>query len=282
MTTRLFALALLGSSAFALPAAHAADIILPPVEYVEEVQPAYSGWYIRGDVGYVFENDTDGDYDFFNPDPLAFGVDNTEKYDKFTLRDGASFGGGVGYRFTDYFRMDATVDYFKTDFNGSSRCGYLVEIGYFLNPVENDCRYDDKSEATVWTTMANAYVDLGTYGRFTPYIGAGIGAAYVDYEDTDGLIACGGKPCFGQSDVFRASQKGEATWRFASSLMAGATVDITRNLALDAGYRYTRIEGGDAFGYDQFDSALGATGVQTRDNGFDIHAIRAGLRYSFF
>ena len=63
--------------------------------------------------------------------------------------------------------------------------------------------------------------------------------------------------------------------------MAGASFDLTQQLKLDAGYRYTRISEGDAFGYDAADIAFGARGVQGRDNGFDVHTVRAGLRYEF-
>ena len=64
--------------------------------------------------------------------------------------------------------------------------------------------------------------------------------------------------------------------------MAGASVDLTHSLALDVGYRYTRVFEGDAFKFDASDRAAGATGVQGRDNGFNMHTVRAGLRYSFF
>lgn len=260
--------------------AHAADIIEAPV-YVEPAPiPAASGWYLRGDVGYVAKSESSGDYDFFNPDPLALGVDETVHYDKFETDGTASFGAGVGYRFTDQLRADVTVDYFKTDLRGSSECAYLVEVGYFLNPVNNDCRYDDTSKVAVWTTMANAYVDIAKYGRVTPYVGAGLGFAHVKYDEQRNEIVCGSSPsCAPENYV--GYHEGESSWRFAASLSAGATIDLTQRLKLDAGYRYTRIAEGDAYGYDEKDRADGASGVQGRDHGFDIHAIRAGLRYEF-
>ncbi|MEF2072814.1 outer membrane protein [Consotaella aegiceratis] len=263
-----------------VPAAQAADVIEEPI-YVEPVPPApdTSGWYIRGDVGYVFKSKTSGDYYFYNiPNP---GIDSHEVYDSIELQDTASFGGGLGYRFNEYLRTDATLDYFRTDVEGSSECSYLVEIGYGLDPVDNDCGYDDQAKADVWLAMANAYVDIGHFGMVTPYIGAGIGAAYVDYDDMTSTISCNGAAC-DASGIYSSTQPGESSWRFASSLMAGATFDITQQLKLDAGYRYTRINGGDAFGYDDEDAAAGASGVQGHDDGFDIHQVRAGLRYEFF
>ncbi len=64
--------------------------------------------------------------------------------------------------------------------------------------------------------------------------------------------------------------------------MAGASVDLTSQLALDVGYRFTKVWDGDAWEFDSADKQYGASGVQTRDDGFDIHTVRAGLRYSFF
>jgi opacity protein-like surface antigen len=45
------------------------------------------------------------------------------------------------------------------------------------------CTSTDLSSLTAWTLMANAYVDLGTYGYFTPYVGGGIGGTYVKWKD---------------------------------------------------------------------------------------------------
>jgi opacity protein-like surface antigen len=254
----------LGSSALGISAGHAADIFVPPPPVmVEEVKPDYTGWYIRGDVGYVFESGSDWNYYVYPDDQTRFF------YDEVDHRDGFTVGGGVGYRFAEHFRTDVTADYYSFDIDGSGKCPPQVFGG--------GCDYDDSSDADVWTVMANAYVDLPYMGPVTPYFGAGIGFAHVSYGDLSNKISFdGGEP------FFEGTHKGEDSWRFASSLMAGASIDITRNLALDAGYRYTRVFEGDAYGYDEFDRALGASGVQTEDSGFDIHAVRAGLRYSFF
>src|SRR5690606_32177822 len=121
----------------------------------------------------------------------------------------------------------------------------------------------DTSAFSALLLMANAYVDLGTYHGVTPYVGAGIGGAYVQWDDlvndaTTGLVV----------------HEGASNWRFAWALMAGASYCLTENLQLDAGYRFTRIEGGRMFE----ESGLGVGpgfGV-----GFYGHEVRAGLRYA--
>lgn len=264
----------------------AADIIEPIIE----VPIATSGWYLRGDVGYNSKDKTTGRYKFWNegqdengnfPGPIGQGVDDEFSYDEIKLRDGASFGVGAGYRFSDQFRADVTADYFSADVNGKSDCNYIIEADTFgISPINSGCRYDDRSKADIWTVMANAYVDVGHFGPVTPYIGAGAGFAHVSYDTMDSTIVCG--PQCPDVPDYKSTHPGLDDWRFAASLMAGATFDLTSKLQLDAGYRYTRISEGDAFGYDERDRAANATGVQGRDDGFDIHTVRAGLRYNFF
>lgn len=251
-----------------VPAAQAADIIEPIIPIIEPELP-YSGWYIRGDVGYVFSSETDGSFRYYDAHKNKYGDDF--RYSSIEFGDTWTAGGGVGYRWAEHFRTDVTVDYYDFDVKGRSSCAYSYGYG--------DCRYNDTSSADVWTAMANAYVDLPYLGPITPYFGAGIGAAYVSYGRMHNEICDGG--C-GKESNYVGYHDGASDWRFASSLMAGASVDLTHSLALDLGYRYTRVFSGDAFEFDDADKLAGASGVQSKDNGFNIHAIRAGLRYSFF
>lgn len=265
--------------------AKAADIVFeePPVVVAP---PAASNWYIRGDIGYNFKNKTDGNWAFWNQfDPPYRGIDDTLKYDEFDLKGGASYGVGVGYRFTDMFRADATLDFFRAGIKGRTDCPSYVKAAKGLNLIEDNCHYEDSSTANIWTAMANAYVDLPKVGAVTPYLGAGLGAAYVKYGNWNTRQVCTEINCDYQSE-----KGGLDSWRFAMGLMAGVSYDLTQQLKLDLGYRYLRINGGKAYGYDAADRSTnpygnsvgpGATGTQAHDNGFNIHTVRAGLRYEF-
>lgn len=271
----LAVIALLNATGFAA----AADLIEPAYEEVPQAAPSTAGWYLRGDVGVVLKSKTTGDYSFYNQFEGVEGVDDIFQYDRLETKSAASFGAGVGYRFTDMFRADVTLDHFKADVRGSTSCISYVTASKGLG-FYNDCGFDDRSEVSVWTAMANAYVDIGHFGIVTPYIGAGLGGARVKYDEVKSTEVCGSDPaCTGIDPTF--DHPGESSWRFAAALMAGATIDLTSRLKLDAGYRYTRIANGDYFGYDSADRSFGAKGVQARDDGFDIHTIRAGLRYEF-
>ncbi|MCX2698017.1 MULTISPECIES: outer membrane protein [Ochrobactrum] len=268
----------------AVNGAHAADIILDDPVVAPAPLPVAAGWYIRGDIGYNFKNKTDGDWAFWNQfDPPYRGIDDNLRYDDFKLKGGASYGLGVGYRFNEMLRTDATLDFFRAGINGRTACPSYIKSAKGFNPVEDNCNYEDNSTANIWTAMANAYVDLGKVGGLTPYVGAGLGAAFVKYDTWKTHEVCAG--CSYTSD-----KDGLDSWRFAMALMAGVSYDLTDQLKLDVGYRYLRVNGGKAYAFDAADQSTnpygnavgpGATGAQARDNGFNLHTVRAGLRYEF-
>lgn len=270
-------LAILGvASALAGPAI-AADMI---DEIPQEPLPiaSNSGWYLRGDIGFVVGSDNEGDWDFYNI--IVPGVDDNHRFDHLDLGGAASFGIGAGYRFNEVFRMDATVDYFKADIDTNTRCPFQVRLGLGMaDPVNGHCDFDGTSSAEVWNPMLNAYADLPKMGAITPYVGVGLGAALVSYDDISVTQNCG--DCPAGTPVYTSTNEGFSSWRMAGAAMVGAAYDLTDRAKLDIGYKYTRVGSGDAWAYDAEDTAAGATGAQTRDNGFDFHAIRAGIRYEF-
>jgi len=214
------------------------------------VPPSVSGWYIRGDIGYIWPDFGGADYILYGPATGQRG-----KFDEGELKGALSLGAGIGYQINDYFRVDLTGDYFfESDFEGSTS-------GYCLDGVP--CSSNDRSSMQAFMLLANAYVDLGTYMGFTPYVGAGIGGANVKWDtlvntDLNGTFY----------------HEGNSEWRFAYAAMAGVSYCLTGNTKLDLGYRYSHIQGGDMFGF-----AVGAG--PGFDDGFDIHEIRGGLRYQF-
>jgi opacity protein-like surface antigen len=236
-------------------AADAADAFQPQPEPLMDapeitVQEA-SGWYLRGDVGYSFNKMRGAEYFQGSNDTLV-------DFDRTDLKDNFLVGAGVGYQINSMFRTDLTFDYLgRSDFRGATTglCGTVT------------CTSSDRAEMEAYTLMANAYVDLGTYGYFTPYVGAGIGGSYVKWSNLRNTI-CGPGGC----DTTEHDGKGK--WRFGYALMAGATIDVTCNWKADIGYRYRRIGGGDMFGYAD-------NGGPGEDKGFETHEARVGARYTF-
>lgn len=183
-----------------------------------------SGWYLRGDIAYVPSN---------NAKVRLKGHDwwGTEKGE---IKATAAYSGGVGYQFTDNIRGDITAGYRKLKVSGE--------------PIQAD----------IWEAMANAYYDIGNFSGVTPYVGAGLGFANVDYK-------AGYKNPITGADLI----DGRNTTRLQWALMAGAAIDVTENIKFDLGYRYARISSGDA----------GDRGALTyADKGLQSHQIRAGIR----
>lgn len=247
-------------TAAAILPATAADISYDPpvIDYEPPVMAAphndaFGGWYIRGDVGYHNSRMRGGHWITPGPGENSFV---TAK-----LSDGWSVGGGVGYQVTNYLRTDLTLDYFnKVSFRGSTRgaCG-----------VDPNCVSTDVSSMSALSLLANAYVELGTWHKITPYIGAGIGGTRVNWSTLANTACEEADPSNCDPTEFHAGKKG---WRFTYALMAGASYCLTNSLKLDAGYRFRHVNSGGMFGVG------GVTGPGF-DKGFNVHEVRGGLRY---
>lgn len=234
--------------------ASAADYVEPlPVPEVVVAPPAAGGWYLRGDVGYGWNKFKRTDYatiDDCECGDLTFGGNSL----KGKLKGSFLIGGGVGYQVTDYFRADLTADYMtRARFNG-----YTFGSACNGDPT---CASDERSKFSALSILANAYVDLGNFNGFTPYVGAGIGGTRVSWSDIHDVR-------------YGGSHEGAANWRFTYALMAGMSVDLTQSLKLDAGYRYRHINGGKMFQGNQW---IG----DGYDKGINVHDVRVGLRYQF-
>ena len=260
--------------------AQAADLLVEPVyEAPEVVTHAAGGWYIRGDISYDFN-------ELGRPHYTSVWGGKVDFYSS-SIDDSYDFQLGVGYQANENFRFDLTGEYvMETDFNGRTYgyCNQAAEDAGELN-----CASEETSSFTAFKLMANAYVDLGNISGFTPYVGAGIGGAYVSWNNLNSVNTCtqfnNGVVCPDLTEGFTGtdasssialSQKGVEAWRFAWALHAGFSYDLTHNTKLDLGYTYSHIESGDMFEW--------ATGNHTQgfDKGIESHVVKAGLRYQIW
>ena len=256
-------------------AAHAADYDPPIViDEAAEYVPVEvgSGWYLRGDVGYIFDASI-GQVDYQTFDGLVY---EPASFSSQSIDTDFSWGGGFGYRFTDYLRADATIDGFRADFNGTTTS---AEPCLADPAIDTSCRSENGSEVSAVSVMANGYVDLGTYVGLTPYLGAGLGYSYLSWSNLNDTTFCvnGVAACAAVTPVGGTSRGGENGWSFTYALMAGVAYDLTQNFKLDVGYKYRNIDGGDMFGWDS---------PQTLGDGshgnIDTHEVRMGLRYELW
>jgi opacity protein-like surface antigen len=244
--------------------AQAADIIDPPViDLPEPVMPtphvATGGWYIRGDIGYSMNKMSEVTYDTFSGGSFGSGLLRGE------LSNNYSIGGGIGYDTGNYLRVDLTADYFsKSNFSGNSYCT--------ITGVSQVCS-NDSATMSALSLLANAYIDLGKYSGFTPYVGAGMGGTNVNWGTLNNVCTAA---AIAAGQCTSSTHAGDSDFRFTYALMAGVSYDVSDCVAVDAGYRYRKVQGGKMFGI----AAIGNPGAG-HDNGFTSHDFRVGARYKF-
>jgi opacity protein-like surface antigen len=159
-----------------------------------------SGWYVRGDIGY--SQQSVGSFDV--PAPTVI--------DSWGLQNAVTFGLGGGYKY-HWFRADVTVDYAnRGKFHGDT----AAVPSYYTGKIDS------------FTILANAYLDLGTWSGFTPYIGAGIGTTNLRTHEVTNVTV--NEPSESISDSTR--------WNLSYAGMAGIAFRVSPNLVLDVGYRY--------------------------------------------
>lgn len=139
--------------------------------------------------------------------------------------------GAVGYAFPSGIRLEG-------------------ELGYRRNNVDGG-----SGHAEAWSLMGNALYDFNTGTRFTPYVGAGVGGARLNFNNVSA-----GATSIDDSDTVLAYQG-----------LAGVTYQVETNIKLDLGYRYLATE------KPSFRTRAGGT----VDSEYDDHAVMFGLRYQF-
>lgn len=269
-----------GLTALAAPAqaADLDDIIYAPELPVTQPVEIGSGWYLRGDLGYsVRTRGAATNYSVFTAGPPAAYFNNA--FASSSLDSDWSGSLGAGYSFTDYFRGDLTFDYTRGSFSGTTSSTQAC-----AGLTAGQCASTDSQTFEQYGFMANAYVDLGTFAGFTPYLGAGAGVTRVTWNPLSSNRTCVsvvGNLC-GAGAATDSTYPGTESWRFTYALMTGMSYDLSKDLKLDLGYKYSKIKSGGQFGYDAATVAAGATGVQASDNGFEKHEVRVGLRYALW
>lgn len=105
--------------------------------------------------------------------------------------------------------------------------------------------------------LANAYVDLGTFRGLTPYVGGGVGFATITtmgYKDVNPV-----------SGGFAFAEKDRTTTNFAWALYAGVAYDVTPQLTLDFGYRYSDLGSVKTGSMTDYLGADQGQGIEIRD-----------------
>ncbi len=222
----------------------------PPPVVVEE----FASWYLRGDIGFTNQSLRD----LTNVQDVNNSVTNVGLgFDASPL-----FGLGIGYYYNDWLRFDVTGEYrSKANFHGTQ----IITSGGGTQTNEYS---GSKSE---WLFLANAYVDLGTWSGFTPFVGAGIGMSRNTIHSFRDVNTVTAGVAFGDD---------QSKWNLAWALHAGVSYKVTKNFAVEFAYRYVDLgnaESGDLYTY------LGGNAIYNpmEFKRLTSHDFKIGLRMNF-
>lgn len=189
-----------------------------------------SGWYIRGDIAATPAYQVEG-YQPPNSRIFYSGINSTS-------RAGYDLSLGGGYAMTNSFRGDIIADFHQpTSVNNPA--------AYCYNSSSNAC--STSAKFTSYDALINGYYDFGPWGFVHPYVGAGVGVAFGNFNAS----LTGGGTNYGASSSYH---------NLAWALMAGVAFDVYDHTKIDVGYRY--LDNGTVAG----------THLQH-------HEVRAGVRY---
>jgi opacity protein-like surface antigen len=179
------------------------DHYMPPIHHGS----AGTGLYFRGDFGWAHQG-ISGMYEPPNYELSRTRIDRT-----------TTFGGGVGWYFSQNVRADFTLDHRRdADLRGSVTDPLATVQGERQFKVSN------------LVGLFNLYYDFDNRSHFTPYIGVGVGFARNKTSSGTIVTACP-LACTAEFD-------GATEWHAAGAIMAGFSARLRDRLFLDAGYRF--------------------------------------------
>lgn len=234
-----------------------------------------AGLYIGGKLGASVERFGDGKFGW-NGGSVSFPDGKNLSWSRGHVGTGSNrdtvFSGGVniGYDFgkSTYVPIRLELDYtLRGNASDDYRRTHAINYIYETFPGHVDSVLDVKTSIRLQTVMLNAWYDIPTETALTPYIGGGIGTAFIHHKST-----ATENP--GTADQQRLHQS-ENFSNFAWSLGGGVAYNINDNWALDLGYRY--IDAGD----HKMRYKKGESSEFIKIDKIESHDIMLGVRYTF-
>lgn len=253
--------ALFGLMAVFLPAASAlaADMPEPPVIYPPvEVGGA---WYLRGHIGMSNQAFKGLSHPLIDDTPFV------EWLDKGGFDAGVIGGLGIGFRYNDNWRFDLTGEY-----RGKTHFAALDRYDGDNPPTFDDDNWginDYSGKKSEWLFLANAYYDFASWGKITPYVGAGIGASYNTISNfRDNNVITGGGAYAGTGNQ----------WNLAWALHAGLAYKASKKMTIDVGYSFVSLGDAKTGTLINYDGTCSYCAPMKFDNIYS-HDFKIGLRY---
>lgn len=162
-------------------------------------------------------------------DPLVALYDYDETYE-----GGYAVGIEMGWTLSDAFRIAIEGEFRHADIDSVTivRDDTAPPVLPLLPPPPYPVGtvVDAGGDAQIGTAMVNLFYDFNMLdGSFVPYVGAGIGGAFIDYSITD-------------PNTTLSFQGKDTTWAIAYQLMAGIAFPVGEGMTMSVGYKYFRTE----------------------------------------
>lgn len=216
-----------------------------------------AGWYLKGGAGYGLHTDID----------YTGGVVGDVE-----AEGNGAFNLGLGYDFGDNWRLELDG---TTMFNEH---GAVTQTPSSFSKLRTDA------------LMINAIYDFSDFGKFAPYVGAGVGivrgdatVASSDFPNVDNDGQIRNPTCVGArstADAFSCNYNDEDAglgWQ----LLAGLGYDITDKLTWDTSYRYMQAADMEFSGSFNNSATGQSLPAQVQAEGIGAHQILTGFRYRF-
>src|SRR5262245_59818350 len=184
------------------------------------------------------------------------------------------YGAGAGYRWSYWFRTDLTAESMR-DLRVRIE-GDATTTGMGLNGLPDPASYNvevtDTTKVRGVAFLANAYIDVATWGPFTPYVGGGVGFAVARLKRENRLVETTTGP--DSTVVNERTDDAQIDYSFAAAAMAGVSYAISDIVELDVAYRYLYIGSMDS------DLVVNGHNSHVTVDATNDHQLRAGLRFN--
>jgi len=155
----------------------------------------------------------------------------------------------------------------KADANGTTNRAYFNGLGDVYTYGTADATVKSQS------LMANVYYDFKNTSDFTPYVSAGVGAAFNKLDVTEY-----------QTDLDGSASANDKKTDFAWSIGAGVSYALDKDLDLDLGYRYVdlgKVNASTVAPWTFTGTNISGVTVSDYEAKLKSHDFSIGLRYKF-
>jgi opacity protein-like surface antigen len=206
-------------------------------------------FYVKGYIGQA------------NPDVGSLwteGFDDTFSVHHKDIKSSPLFGLGIGWQARHWLRFDLTGEY-RGDALFVGQDTY-TGFGGGTNEYQADIRS--------WLGLANAYIDMGNWCGFTPFVGAGIGFASLTVDGMKDVNVPNGGVGYGDT---------KTNTNFAYAFYAGFSYDVTDTTVIDLTYRWSDLGTAQSGTVTAFDGSSSISGVHARN--ITSNDVMLGVRY---